>query len=91
MKVLIVDALDLFYFWMYQPRAPTVLRAMMREMSTEERQIVVRSQYVLRRKREVSQLFVDGLVGKNFAPALALYLAHSGRDRSRRAFSLQSR
>jgi hypothetical protein len=76
-KVVIVNALDLFYFWMYQPRARGVLRSIVRTMSQDERQILVRSQFVLQRKREVTQLFVDGLVGKKFAPALALYLDYS--------------
>jgi hypothetical protein len=76
-KILIVNALDLFHFWMYPPRARHVLRSIMRTMSHEERQIVVRSQYVLRRNREVTQLFVDGIVGKRFARALSLYLDHS--------------
>lgn len=32
------------------------------------------SQYVLQREREISQLFINGLVGKNFSRALAFYL-----------------
>ena len=49
----------------------------MRGMSEEERQILVRSQSVLQRKREVSQLFVNGIVGKQFAHALSFYLNRS--------------
>ncbi|SDB39411.1 hypothetical protein SAMN05660653_01868 [Desulfonatronum thiosulfatophilum] len=70
----IVNALDLMYFWMYQPRARHVLEQMMRQMSTEERRVFLLSQYVLQRERDISQLFLDGLVGKNFAGALAFYL-----------------
>ena len=76
-KIIIINALDLLYFWMYQPRARSVLCSLMRDMSEEERQILVRSQSVLQRKREVSQLFVNGIVGKKFAPALSFYLNRS--------------
>ncbi len=46
-------------------------------MTKEEWLIFLRSQYVLKRYREISQLFVDGLVGKNFSKALAFYLEKS--------------
>jgi hypothetical protein len=71
----IVNALDLLYFWMYQPRARYTLKRMMRQMNPEERKIFLLSQHVLQREREISQLFLDGLVGKNFSRALAFYLA----------------
>ncbi|SMP66200.1 hypothetical protein SAMN06295888_113103 [Desulfonatronum zhilinae] len=70
----IVNALDLMYFWMYQPRARHVLERLMRQMSQEERRVFLLSQYVLQRERDISQLFLDGLVGKNFSRALAFYL-----------------
>ncbi len=76
-KVIIINALDLLYLWMYQPRARYVLKSLMRDMSMEERQIFVRSQFVLLRKREISQLFLDGIVGKNFSNALSFYLERS--------------
>jgi hypothetical protein len=46
-------------------------------MSHEERQILLRSQSVLKRKPEVSQLLLDGIVGKRFAKPLAFYLDRS--------------
>ena len=73
-RAIIINALDLMYFWMYQPRAFTVLKDFIRKMSPEERRIFARSQNVLVREREISQMFVDGLVGRNFAPALAFFL-----------------
>lgn len=76
-KIIIVNALDLMYFWMYQPRARSVLRKKMRSMSPEEIQILAHSQYVLQRQREISKLFVNGLIGKNFSRALAFYLDRS--------------
>jgi len=78
-KVVIINALDLLYFWMYQPRATSALRAVVRKMSPEERRIFVRTQSVLAMNREISQLFVDGIVGKNFSKALSFYLDRSGQ------------
>jgi hypothetical protein len=69
-----VNALDLMYFWMYQPRARHTLQYLLRGMNTDERKVFLLSQYVLQREREISQLFLDGLVGRNFSTALAFYL-----------------
>jgi hypothetical protein len=76
-RFIIVNALDLMYFWMYQPRARKALEIMLRNMSREEWLIYYRSQLVLNRHREISQVFVDGLVGKNFSKPLAFYLDRS--------------
>ncbi len=76
-NIIIVNALDLLYFWMYQPRARCVMAKLLTEMSVEERKVFLLSQYVLLREREISQLFLDGLVGKNFARALSFYLDHA--------------
>lgn len=46
-------------------------------MSREEWLIFYRSQLILKRHREISQVFVDGLVGKHFAKALSFYLDQS--------------
>ncbi len=73
-RIIIINALDLLYFWMYQPRARSVLKARIRAMSEEERRIFVSSQSVLLRQREISQLFLDGIIGKNFPRGLAFYL-----------------
>ena len=73
-KAVIIHSLDLMYFWMRQPRARTMLASLLRRMSGEERAILMRSQLVLSREREVSQLFVDGIVWQNFAAPLAFYL-----------------
>ena len=72
--IMIINALDLMYFWMYQPRAQTVFRALSTRLSQEEREIINLSQLVLSRQREVSQLFLDGLVGNHFSRALSFYL-----------------
>ncbi|MDR2551095.1 MAG: hypothetical protein LBD10_12940 [Desulfobulbus sp.] len=76
-QVFIVNALDLMYIWMYQPRARKALQQIVAAMSAEEWLIFYRSQLVLKRQREISQVFVDGMVGRNFAKALAFYLDRS--------------
>ena len=76
-KLIIVNALDLMYFWMYQPRARKALKIISQNMSQEEWLIFYRSQLVLKRYKEISQFFVDGLVGKNFSKALSFYLDQS--------------
>ncbi|MCC8193067.1 MAG: hypothetical protein LIP28_00255, partial [Deltaproteobacteria bacterium] len=70
----IIHSLDLMYFWMYQPRARTYLTRVFREMSPEERATFVRSQAVLVRTKEISRLFVDGMLGNNFTKPLAFFL-----------------
>jgi hypothetical protein len=72
--IVIANALDFLYFWMYQPHARTVLARIMRAMSLSQRRMFLLSQDVLLREKEISRLFIDGLVGKTFAPALAFYL-----------------
>lgn len=76
-KIMIINALDLLYFWMYQPRARSVFCTVLQRMSGEERQILLRSQSVLRRIREVSQLLVNGIIGNKFSQALSFYLDRS--------------
>lgn len=71
---IIINALDCMHFWLYQPCAQGVFRRLFHDMNEEEKLIIVRSQMVLAREREVSQLFVDGMVGRDFARALAFYL-----------------
>lgn len=71
---LIINALDLMYFWFYQPRAQDAFQRIVKEMSQADRVVFARSQLVLLREREISQLFVDGLVGRNFSKPLAFYL-----------------
>ncbi|MBW1804665.1 MAG: hypothetical protein JRJ85_28565 [Deltaproteobacteria bacterium] len=76
-KIMIIDALDLLYFWMYQPRARSALRLLNRRLSEEDRKILIGSQSVLTQQKEITLLFAEGLVGKNFSKALAFYLDYS--------------
>ena len=77
-KIMIVNALDLLYFWMYQPRGRSVCHALMAKMSRDERNILVEAQGILRQTKEITMLFAGGLVSGNFSRPLAFYLAHAG-------------
>jgi hypothetical protein len=74
-KVIMVHALDLLYFWMYQPRSRTALRQFLVTLTEDELHILVSSQFTLQRHREVSQLFIDGILGYNFQRPLSFYLS----------------
>jgi hypothetical protein len=74
-KIIILNALDLMYFWMYQPRARDTLKVMLGAMTEEERMTFAGAQMVLTRVREISQMLVDGLMGLDFARPLAFYLS----------------
>lgn len=70
----IINALDFMYFWMYQPYAQQTFRSILNTMTREEKIILAKGQNVLLLVQEVSQLFIDGYMGKNFARALSFYL-----------------
>ncbi|MPM43827.1 hypothetical protein SDC9_90504 [bioreactor metagenome] len=71
---LIVNALDMLYFWMYRPLAPEVFRQMLRRESPEARSLLLALPKVLGDPRRVTALFTGGLLGDNFHRALAFYL-----------------
>lgn len=73
-RAFIINALDMMYFWFYQPRAQESLRRILRAMPEADRSVLARSQLVLTREREVSRLLVDGLLGRHFSRSLAFYL-----------------
>jgi hypothetical protein len=75
-NIVIVNALDLLYFWMYQPRARGVLKQLFKQMSREERKVILLSQHVLFREKQISRLILDGLVGEDFSRPLSFYLDH---------------
>lgn len=74
LKIMFINGLDLLYFWMYQPRARTAFRHILRRMSEEERQLLIRSQFILKMEREISLLLIDGIIGRDFSRALSFYL-----------------
>mgnify|MGYP000562093149 CR=1 FL=1 len=61
------------YFWFYQPRAQDAFRLMVRNMPEADRNVLARAQLVLTREREISQMLVDGLLGRNFSRPLAIF------------------
>jgi hypothetical protein len=73
----VVHALDLMYFWMYQPQARVMFERHLQAATEEEREIILQTQRLLERQRPISEMFLDGLVGKNFSPPLAFYLDKS--------------
>ncbi len=74
---MVINALDLMYFWFYQPRANYALDILLQRYSKSERMVLLRMQQILMLEREVSQLLVDGLAGRNFAAPLSFYLARN--------------
>ncbi|RJP95633.1 MAG: hypothetical protein C4518_00955 [Desulfobacteraceae bacterium] len=75
--ILIINALDLLYFWMYQPRARTAFTSRLCHMEPDERRILIKAQSILKMEREISQMFIDGIAGRNFSKPLAFYLNES--------------
>ncbi|MEG2172445.1 MAG: hypothetical protein RRY29_04210 [Desulfovibrionaceae bacterium] len=73
-QALIINALDLMYFWFYQPRAQDAFATILRQMPQADRTVFARSQLVLVREKEISLLFVNDLVGRSFSRPLAFYL-----------------
>jgi hypothetical protein len=74
-KIIMIHALDMLYFWMYQPRSRVALPQFLRILSEDEHHILVSSQFTLQRHREISQMFIDGIVGNNFPRPLSFYLS----------------
>ncbi len=73
-KLIVIGSLDLLYFWMYQPRGRTALKYIARTLSEEEKRIFTGCLAILKREREISQMFIDGVVGMNFSKGLSFYL-----------------
>jgi hypothetical protein len=73
-KRIIISALDLLFFWMYQPRARTAFKYLLRSLSDDEKRILAGCQKILKRQRKISQMFIDGVVGMNFSKGLSFYL-----------------
>jgi hypothetical protein len=72
--MIIINSLDLFYFWMYLPRARLTMLDMVSRLTPEEKTIFFQSQKLLEQEQFISRLFVDGILGKNFSRPLSFYL-----------------
>ena len=57
------------------PRARSAFKQLLGTLNEEERHILITSQTTLLRKREISQMFIDGVLGQDFARALSFYLS----------------
>ncbi|MDR2056215.1 MAG: hypothetical protein LBQ10_10165, partial [Desulfovibrio sp.] len=73
-RAFIIHSLDLMYIWFYQPRAQEALRQVVRTLPAADRLTLLRTQLVLTREHEISQMMVDGLLGRDFSRPLAFYL-----------------
>jgi hypothetical protein len=76
-RIICIHALDFLYFWMYQPRARSALKRLLEDITEEERHIFVSSQFTLQRQKEICQMFIDGVLGPDFARALSFFLSNS--------------
>ena len=76
-NIMIINALDMLYFWMYQPRGANTLTKIMKSMTQEERQILIASLKVLQLQKRISKLFINGVLGKKFSKGLSFYLDQS--------------
>ena len=74
-STIIICALDFLYFWMYLPRGRNSCIEHLNKLTTDETTIFMYCQASLLNVQRVSQLFVNGLVGSTFPPALSFYLA----------------
>ena len=70
----IVISLDLMYIWYYQPCARAAFLTELKSMTSEERLVFIRFQQTLTEYKEVSRLFLSGMLGSSFSQALAFYL-----------------
>ena len=73
-QIMIVHALDMLFIWNYQPQGRTALIRLAEDLSGEERQILLKTLSVLKKQRQISLLFIDGIIGKTFSRGLAFYL-----------------
>jgi hypothetical protein len=75
-QIIAICSLDMLYLWMYQPRARSAFKQMLREISAEERHILLRAQFILQRQKENSLMLIDEILGKNFSRPLSFYLQY---------------
>lgn len=74
--MIIINSLDLLYFWMYLPRARMTMLDMVSRLTPEEKTLFIQSQKILEQEQYISRLFVDGFLGRHFSRPLSFYLSH---------------
>jgi hypothetical protein len=73
-NIMIINSIDLLYFWMYQPQSRNAFTRMAKKMTPDEREIILKSLQVLRCEKEITTLFAGGFMGRRFSKSLAFYL-----------------
>ncbi|MBO5791143.1 MAG: hypothetical protein J6S54_01570 [Lentisphaeria bacterium] len=68
-----LNALDLMYIWMRQPRAPQVISRILQSVSPEERRFYLAVSQQLKREKEISALLESGLFGGGAPRVLGFY------------------
>ena len=68
-----INALDLMYLWMRQPRAPQVIGKVLAAASFEERRLFSALQHRLSCEKEVTELLESGVLGGDCSRALHFY------------------
>lgn len=74
---MVINALDLLYFRMYQPCSRDMFKKMLTIMPEDEKEILTCYLSVLQYQRNISMMSVDGIIGKNFSKELSFYLTRS--------------
>ena len=68
-----INALDLMYLWLRQPRAPQVISKVLGKASFEERRLFSALQHRLCREKEIEELLNSGVLGRDCSRALNFY------------------
>lgn len=69
-----IHCLDLMYFHFYQPLSAQTFIQLSKHMTSDDREFILLAQKLVGQEEYVTRLFVDGIFGVNFGPALAFYL-----------------
>lgn len=76
LKSLVFDALDFFYFWLFQPHARTVLIPMLKKMHKRSRNLFLNYQNILSCRQIVTEILAKNADSINFKLVYRLYLEH---------------
>ena len=68
-----LNALDLMYIWMRQPRAPKVITRLLETSSVEERRLFLAIRQLLSHEKEMMQLFDSGIFGSGTPRVVNFY------------------
>ena len=68
-----LNALDLMYIWMRQPRAPGVIRKAVGNASSEERKLFMAIRQQLTKEKEIIDLLESGIFGEHAQQAVNFY------------------